>query len=180
MSGHLVSVVVAACTAALIAPASAEHKSLPTGAFEITHTLVLSGAPEEIYDAITGDISGWWDHSVSEQPARFFIEAKPGGGFWEYFDAQGESGVRHATVTCAERGKLLRFEGPLGLAGNAILMVHTYAFEASEEGKTRLTLTVRASGQMEEGWAETVDRVWHHFLFERFQPWVEAGKHLER
>jgi hypothetical protein len=180
LSRHAPFTVAVACMAALVVAAHAEHKSLPAGAFEVTHTLLLPGAPEEIYDAITGDISGWWDHSFSEKPARFFIEAKPGGGFWEYFDAQGENGVRHAVVTAAERGKLLRFEGPLGLAGNAILMVHTYAFEKAEEGKTRLTVTVRASGQVQEGWDDAVDRAWHHFLFERFQPWVEAGKHRER
>lgn len=32
------------------------------------------------YDAIRGDISGWWDHSISEKPYRLYIEAKPGGG----------------------------------------------------------------------------------------------------
>jgi uncharacterized protein YndB with AHSA1/START domain len=172
--------VTAACTAGLLVPAVAEHKSLATGAFEVTHALVLPGPPEEIYDAITGDVSGWWDHSFSEKPARLFIEARPGGGFWEYFDSLGAGGVRHATVTSAERGKLLRFEGPLGLGGNALLMVHTYAFEAIGDGKTRLTLTVRASGQMETSWADAVDRAWHHFLFERFKPWVEAGRHRQR
>jgi len=162
------------------APASAAHRTLPGGAFEVTQTLLLPGTPEEVYDAITGDISGWWDHHFSEKPARFFIEARPGGGFWEYFDAEGKNGVRHAVVTYADRGKFLRFEGPLGLGGNALLMVHTYAFAQAGEGKTRLDVTVRASGQVEKGWAEAVDRAWHHFLVEQFQPWFEAGKHKQR
>ncbi len=159
--------------------AAAEHREVPTGAFVVEHELELPGTPESIYDAITGDISGWWDHSFSEKPARFYIEAKPGGGFYEIFDESGD-GVRHAEVIFAQRGKLLRFEGPLGLTGNAIHMVMTYTFEPVGEDSTRLKLSTHAAGEMQEGWAAAVDRAWRHFLFERFKPYVESGKHLHR
>jgi uncharacterized protein YndB with AHSA1/START domain len=170
---------VVAMAAAFAAPAAAGHKELPTGAFEVEHELILPGAPETIYDAITGDISEWWDHSISESPKKFYIEAKPGGGFWEIFDDSGD-GVLHATVILAQRGKLLRFEGPLGLSGNAIHMVHTYEFSHAGTDSTRLRVTVHAAGEMREGWAETVDKVWWHFLVERFKPYVESGRHLRR
>lgn len=166
-------------------PTLAEHKPLAAGAFEITNSVVLPGTAEEIFDAVTGDISGWWDHSVSGDPLKFYIEPKPGGGFWEIFDEDG-NGVLHATVTAADRGKLLRFVGPLGLAGNAIDMVHTYEFthvtrdgESIPAGHTVLRVTVRAHGEMQEGWAEAVDGVWQHFLTERLKPYVESGKHLD-
>jgi uncharacterized protein YndB with AHSA1/START domain len=155
----------------------AEHRPLSTGAFEVTHNLLLPGTPEQVFDAVTGDISGWWDHTFSGDPLRLHIEPKPGGGFWEIFDEEG-NGVLHATVTAAERGKLLRFEGSLGLAGNAIRMVHTYEF-TKVDLRTNLRVTVRAAGQMEEDWAEAVDGVWSHFLFERLKPYIESGKHLE-
>jgi hypothetical protein len=158
---------------------AAEPRTLPTGGFAIEHELVLPGSPEEIYDAITGDLTGWWDHTFSEKPARFFLEAKPGGGFWEYFDEEGTNGVRHAVVTYADRGKLLRFEGPLGLSGNAVQMVHTYRFTAVEEDSTRLEVKVQASGVYEEGREQLVDGAWRHFLFERFQPYVLRGGHRE-
>lgn len=156
--------------------AQTENHELKIGGFSIRHQLTLPGTPEEIYDAITGDISGWWDHSVSEKPSKFYIEPKPGGGFYEIFNESGD-GVRHATVILANRGKLLRFDGPLGLSGNAIQMVHTYEFEPVGSDSTLLKLTVNAAGQIEEGWQELVDKVWHHFLFERFKPYVESGKH---
>jgi hypothetical protein len=158
---------------------SADHRELQTGAFAVEHSLVLPGAPETIYDAITGDISEWWDHSFSESPDRFYIEAKPGGGFWEIFDASGD-GVRHATVIYAKRGEALRFEGPLGLSGRAIQMVHTYEFAHVGTDSTRLTVTVHAAGELEPGLAETVDKVWWHFLVERFKPYIESGRHLDR
>ncbi|MCK5484236.1 MAG: hypothetical protein KAJ13_11050, partial [Gemmatimonadetes bacterium] len=72
---------------------------------------------------------------------------------------------------------LLRFEGPLGLAGNALFMVATYELEevGLEGTSTHLKVTVHAAGEMQEGWAETVEGVWHHFIDERFVPYMEAG-----
>jgi hypothetical protein len=157
----------------------AEKQELKFGAFQINHQLTLAGSPEIIYDAITGDISGWWDHSFSENPKKFFIEAKPGGGFWEIFDDSGD-GVQHATVIYADRGKILRFVGPLGLSGNAIEIVVTYNFEELANDSTSLKLTVNAAGQMEENWGNIIDRVWHHFLFDQFKPYIENKKHLSK
>ncbi len=72
-------------------PARGARRELRLGGFAIEHALVPPGMPETIYDAITGDISGWWDHTFSEKPAKFFLEAKPGGGFWEIFAASGDN-----------------------------------------------------------------------------------------
>jgi hypothetical protein len=142
----------------------------------VEQEIVLPGSPEEIFDAVTGDVSGWWDHSFSGHPFRFYIEPKPGGGFWEIFDAAG-NGVRHAVVTAADRGRLLRFEGPLGLAGNALFMVTTYTLEPAGSDSTRLKLSIHAAGELQEGWAAAVDGVWKHFLGERLQPYLAAGQH---
>ncbi len=132
------------------------------GNFAFELEVSLPGSPEEIYDAFTGDVSGWWDHTFSESPERLYIEAKPGGGFYEIFDDAG-NGARHAVVIYAERGKLLRFDGPLGLSGRALQMVHTFTFEPVGGG-TRLELSLHASGELEEGLADAVNRVWNHFL----------------
>jgi hypothetical protein len=164
---------------ALAVTAAADHRELPTGAFSVDLELVLPGAPETIYDAITGDISEWWDHSFTKSPRKFYIEPKPGGGFWEIIDDTGD-GVLHATVIYAQRGKLLRFDGPLGFSGKAVKMVHTYEFSHVGTDSTRLKLNVRASGEMEESWAGAVEQVWFHFLVERFKPYVESGRHLRK
>lgn len=152
---------------------------LRTGGFTFNYVLTLPGRPEQVFDAVTGDISGWWDHKFSPRPVRFVIEPKPGGGFWEIFDEAG-NGVLHATVIYAERGKRLRFDGPLGLTGHAVQMVHTFDFAPAAGDSTRVTLTVRAAGEMQEGWPLVVSGVWRHFLFGRLRPWVEAGRHLRR
>ena len=148
------------------------------GVFSFEHKLKLPGTPEIIYDAITGDISGWWDHSFSESPEKFYIEAKPGGGFWEIFNDSGD-GVLHATVIYAERGKALRFDGPLGLSGQAIKMVTTYNFEPLSIDSTQLTVSVHGAGELEKGADEIVKNVWFHFVFEQFKPYIEDKKHLK-
>lgn len=149
--------------------------------FSFKKELTLPGSPEEIFDAATGDISGWWDHSFSDNPKKFYIEPKPGGGFWEIFDDEG-NGVLHATVIAADRGKLLRFDGPLGLAGAAIQLVTTYTFEPSDatDSSTMMKISVHASGEMNEGTAELVESVWNHFIFDRFKTYIEEGKHIEK
>ena len=57
--------------------------------FSFEKEVTLPGTPDIIFDAVTGDISGWWDHSMSENPIEFFIEPVPGGGFYEIFDNEG-------------------------------------------------------------------------------------------
>ena len=164
----------------LIISSCAKENATPSyGVFSFEKSLSLPGTCDEIYGAITGDISGWWDHSFSKKPYRFYIEAKPGGGFYEIFDESGD-GILHATVIGADRGKLLRFEGPLGLAGRAVTVVTTYMFEANGTDSTTLKVVVHSSGEIDASLASIVENVWDHFIFERFKPYIEKGEHLSR
>ena len=139
--------------------------------FEMNFT--YPGTPEFVYDHLTGDVSGWWDHSFSEKPYRLYIEPEPGGAFYEIFDESGE-GVKHATVTYAKRGEMLRMEGPLGLSGMALTMVCTYTLRSSGNGATLLKLNVNGAGGYPDETPGLVQEVWEHFLWERFKPYVEA------
>jgi len=164
----------------LLAPLASrgETKELKTGAFQVVHEFVMPASPEAVYDAATGDISGWWDHHFSEHPKKLYIEAKPGGGFWEIFDDSGD-GVLHATVTAAQRGKLLRLVGPLGLAGRALDMVTTYEFLPDPAG-TKLRVTCNVSGQVDDGLDKIVDAVWQHFIGEQLKTYIESGAYKKK
>lgn len=153
--------------------ASGEVKSAEKGKFRVEQELILPATPNEVYDAATGDISGWWDHSFNGHPKKLYIEARAGGGFYEVFDDAG-NGALHATVIYADRGKRLRYTGPLGFGGRAIDMVTTYDF-AVVEGGTKFHLTVMAAGDVDEQLAGIVDSVWHHFLDERLKPYITSG-----
>ena len=147
--------------------------------FSFEKEVTLPGTPEVIYDAVTGDISGWWDHHFLENPVAFYIEPVPGGGFWEMFDEEG-NGVLHATVIYADRGKMLRFDGPLGLSGKAVKVVTTYTFTPAGDSLTLFKVSVHASGEVEEGVPALVEGVWEHFIFEQLEPYIIAGKHLQK
>ena len=145
--------------------------SSKTFRFEMNFTYPAD--PEVVYDHLTGDISGWWDHSFSGNPYQLYIEAKPGGGFYEIFDETGD-GVRHATVTYAKRGEILRMEGPLGLSGQAVTLVCTYLLSPSEADGTQLKLTVNGAGDFTEETPGIVKQVWEHFLWDQFKPYLEG------
>src|SRR5690606_38322060 len=66
--------------------------------FSFADTLILPGTTFDVFKVITGDIKPWWDHSFSKNPYQLFLEPKVNGGFFEFFDEQG-NGVKHATVT---------------------------------------------------------------------------------
>lgn len=169
----LVALFIALAAASIPSRTGGETKELKIGAFQVQQELILPASPDALYDAMTGDISGWWDHSFSEHPKRLFIEPKPGGGFWEIFDDAG-NGVLHATVIYANRGKRLRFTGPLGLSGQAVDLVTTWDFLPDPAG-TKLRLTCNVAGQISDGQDKIVDAVWHHFLVERLKPYIESG-----
>ena len=154
-----------------------ENKKAKYDVFSFDKEVTLPGTPETIFDAVTGDISGWWDHSFSDSPKKFFIEARPGGGFWEIFDEKG-NGVLHATVIYSDRGKILRFNGPLGLSGKAIQVVTTYTFNPVSIDSTMFKVSVHAAGEVDEGVPEIVESVWNHFIFEQLEPYIKSGKHL--
>lgn len=151
-------------------------RSLGGNAFAVEQKVLLPAPRTAVYDAMTGDISEWWDHSFSEKPYQLMIEPKPGGRFLELFNAQGD-GALHATVIYADRGKILRFNGPLGLSGRAVTMVTTLSFEEHSPDSTQLSLSIHVAGEIDDQTAHLVDNVWHHFLVERFTPYVLSGRY---
>jgi uncharacterized protein YndB with AHSA1/START domain len=167
-------IAVAALLALLLAaPLHAEPQVLQLAGFAFEVETVVAGTPEEAFEAFTAETLAWWDHHFAAHPRKLFFEPRPGGGFMEIFDDAG-NGARHAEVIYAERPQELRFVGPLGLSGNAIDMVHTLTFKPDAAGGTRVHLAVHGFGEALPGIAATVEKVWQHFLVERFQPYMAA------
>lgn len=159
----------------LLTTSAVAADEVPTGSFAFSFTTTLPAAPAAAWDAATGDVLPWWDHSMSGDPHAMEIQPRPGGLFLETFDANGD-GVAHATVTYAERNEMLRMEGPMGLAGNAIHMVTTWTFApGAADGTCDLTVAVHAVGEVYEGWPELVESTWRHFIEQRLRPYL-AGE----
>jgi len=173
--GVVPSAAVCAALLAVAVAASAGAQEVPYGAFAFQDSVRVPGSAEAAFDAFV-NVNAWWDHRFSESPARFYIEPRAGGGFWELFDAKG-NGVRHATVIYVQRPEILRMEGPLGLSGNAIQVVFTLSFTPVMDSaavaldSTTVHLDLHAAGEVQPGWPGIVRQVWRHFL-ERYQAYV--------
>lgn len=160
----------------VVSAAAAELKPHDITGYVSQHELTLPGSPEDIYDAMTGEIGDWWDHKFSENPISFRIEPRPGGKFLEIFDEAG-NGVQHGEVIWAQRGKRLTFEGPLGFNGYSYHLAATWQYEAAGEDSTKLTAVIRFHGQISEEEAAAIDGVWKYFLVDRLKPHIESGAH---
>jgi hypothetical protein len=157
---------------ALGAFAGDQRTAMELRGFAIEKEVMVPLDPVAAFDAFTGDVRPWWDHTFSEKPARLVIEARPGGHFLEVFDEAG-NGVVHGLVTWSERGKKLVIRGWLGpFHSMAGVLVHTFSFLPAESG-TKITASIRMAGEFDGSTASAVDRVWDHFLIERFKPYAE-------
>lgn len=146
----------------------------------VTSVSVDIAAPvADVFDAATGDVGGWWDHSFWPDPAEMVIEPRFGGRFYERFEAGRENGSLHARVIFVNAPHELRLHGPLGLSGRAVDLVSNWRLEAADDGRaTAFTVELHMSGEIDAELAGTVRRVWHHFIAERLKPYVETGCHL--
>ena len=174
--GPVLSVLIAAVfLLPAVAPLEAQTlpfpRERPSGAFSFQDSVTVPVSPEDAFDRFL-EVDAWWDHRFSEDPVGFYIEARPGGGFYEIFDESGD-GILHATVIAVSRGAFLRLRGPLGLSGYALDGVYSLTFRPQGSGTT-VHLEVHGAGEVEEGWDRTIQRVWHHFLAERYKPYVEG------
>jgi len=166
------------------APAPAEPRLLETRAFEFDLRTPMPADRQTLWNALTGDVSGWWDHHFSETPAKLVVFPRPGGAFWEHFDADGATGAEHAEVIYAMPPERLVMTGPFGFSGNAVKMVVTYELEAVADEDLAgdldrtgsiLTVTVSVSGVYKDGWDRAARDVWRHFIEERLKGYLEAG-----
>ncbi|WP_019960867.1 SRPBCC family protein [Woodsholea maritima] len=155
-------------------------ESVPVEGYRSAFTVEIAAPIEEVFEAATGDVTAWWDHSFATDPAQIVIEAHPGGHFYEVFEAGKTDGAIHADVIYVQRPTLLRLHGPLGLSGRSYDLVSTWQLAPGQsDGVTQFTVNLSMHGEINEDTAGVVTQVWHHFIAERLKVYVEAGCHLD-
>lgn len=142
--------------------------------------VIIEAPRQDVFDAATGDVSPWWDHTFwLETPAELVIEPKFGGLFYERFEEGSDNGVVHARVIGVHAPQMLRMDGPLGLAGRGYQLVTTWQLEeADHPDQTRFMIELSMIGEVDAELAGIVRSVWVHFIEGRLKPYVEAGCHL--
>ena len=120
----------------------ADVSAVSDAGFVSEHTLILAAPPAEAYQALTAQISRWWDarHSYSGKAENFSLDASAGGCFCETLPNGGS--VMHMMVVYADPGVLLRMVGGLGpLQGMGVSGSMDFALEpnpASADGSSTL------------------------------------------
>ena len=147
--------------------------------FRTTQTIEINAPREAVWDAATGDVLPWWDHTYSGGPAELVIEPTFGGRFYERFEAGSDDGMLHAEVIFANAPQTLRLHGPLGLTGRSYNLVTSWTLEATDDGRTLFTVDLAMHGEIDENLAGIVHGVWTHFIGTRLKTYMETGCYLE-
>ena len=62
---------------------------------------------------------------------------------------------------------------------NAIHLVTTYTFESAGSDSTLMKISVHGAGEVDDYTPAIIEKVWEHFIFERFKPYIETGGYLK-
>jgi uncharacterized protein YndB with AHSA1/START domain/DNA-binding transcriptional ArsR family regulator len=136
----------------------------------IEQELVIHASPQQVFEALTIGIDAWWMKGFESPHSTFHLEPMAGGRFYEDF-GQGRGSAFFATVTYLEPGKKLRLMGPMGMSGP---VMGTIAFDlVPERDGTRLTLSHRVVGAVDEDDRETYTHGWQELLGEHLKRLVE-------
>ncbi|WP_417489609.1 SRPBCC family protein [Maricaulis sp.] len=146
--------------------------------FTASFTIEIDAPPATVFDAATGDISPWWDHSFALDPAELVIEPHFGGRFYERLRDGSDDGAVHATVIYVDAPTALRLHGPLGLSGRSIDLVTSWTLTPAGDG-TQFQVDLAMQGQIDADLAAVVLATWRHFIGGRLKPWIETGCHIE-
>ena len=112
--------------AGAVALQDAGVESFEPQGFTASFTVEIDAPPATVFDAATGDVSPWWDHSFALEPAELVIEPRFGGRFYERLREGSDDGALHATVIYVDAPSALRLHGPLGLSGRSVDLVTSW------------------------------------------------------
>ncbi len=147
--------------------------------YRSTQTIEIAAPREAVWDAATGDVSMWWDHTFKADRVELVIEPEFGGRFYERFRDGEDSGALHADIIYVDAPSVLRMNGPLGLQGRSYDLVITWTLEERDADNTAFTVDLSMHGEIDAGLAGIVHGVWTHFIGTRLKTYMESGCYLE-
>jgi DNA-binding transcriptional ArsR family regulator/uncharacterized protein YndB with AHSA1/START domain len=139
---------------------------------EIEQEVTIAAPPERVFDGLTTEIGNWWSHSFDDAPPAILLEPRVGGRFHEVWGDQ--EGALYATVTGLRRPSLLRLAGPFGMT-RPVTAVIAFELEPLDDGRgTRLRLSHRALGDLDEETFRQYDTGWRTLLNVGLKGYVEG------
>ncbi|MBV9689948.1 MAG: SRPBCC domain-containing protein [Ktedonobacteraceae bacterium] len=140
---------------------------------DIEQEIVITAAPQAIFEALTAGIDAWWVRSFETPPSTLHLEPVAGGRFYEDF-GQGRGSTLYATVTYLEPAKKLSMTGPMGMGGPVVATIN---YDLVPEGNgTRLKLSHRIMGAVDGNDRKIYTSGWQELLGVRLKRFVEQGQ----
>lgn len=144
------------------------ERNLREGSFQIEQEVVFAAGREAVWARLC-DVDGWWCHRFGKGP--LCLEARVGGRFEERW-GDGE-GALWGVVTFVRRPEVLRLSGPLGM-DTPVNSVYEFALEEAGDGRTRLKLSHRCVGIIDDRWGAAHGEGWGE-LWGHLKRFVESG-----
>ncbi len=140
----------------------------------------IEAPAEKVFDALTGDISGWWGFPFLLSPddaVSVTIDPKLGGLFYESWGDDG-SGVILGTVTRLKKGRRLSIQGYMSLPGPLAGLID---FQLTPNSPTSTTVKLFHSAFGTFDWQANrhYEPGWKHLLNIRLKQHVEQGRRFE-
>jgi DNA-binding transcriptional ArsR family regulator len=131
------------------------------GRLDVTAELVVDAEREHVFDTLLR-VGDWWPHRF-RSGSSVVLDPQPGGAFREDFG--NGNGAVYGTVAFVERPEKFSISGPMGMSG-AVSAVWTMTLTAldDDEGRTRVTLTHRGYGDIDEETAQSYTLGWQEVL----------------
>jgi uncharacterized protein YndB with AHSA1/START domain len=149
----------------------------PQRSMTIEQELTIQAPPGTVFTALTRNLSAWWGRPYVHDDRRVIalrLEPTVGGRFWE--DWGDGDGALYASVSAIRAPEELILSGPFGMGG---LCTSVVRFTLSEvRGRTRLALSHRAAGEIDEEREQRYRVGWEDLLGQRLRAFLERGERL--
>lgn len=141
----------------------------------IKQSIEIDAPKDAVWEAITGDIGGWWGapYMLDDESTEITVDARLGGLVAE---GHGETRMAWGTITGICPGNLLEFAGAMGMGLGTYGQV-SFGLAEADGGGTRVVLRHEAMGTFDAGNQEGYTHGWAD-LAQRLKTLVETGEKL--
>mgnify|MGYP005828327027 CR=1 FL=1 len=151
----------------------AEKDKTQTKAFQIEQEVLINAPREQVFKALTEQVSDWWEFRLAPKgvSSELSLNPTPGGLFIEKWG--NNAGAVWGNVYFVNAPEEIRMQGHLGMQG-AVNSSYTYRL-LEKEGATLLQLSHSASGILQENWEQSHNEGWLHLLGTLLKNYVEQS-----
>lgn len=145
-------------------------------AFAVQGSVTINARPEQVWLALTTDISAWWGapYLCCDDTTDIRLDLRIGGALYET-GADGTE-VLWGSVSGFTPNSFIEFTGCCGMAPP----VHgTWSYMLEEHGEgTKVTYSHRAMGRISEEQMQNYDKGWQDLVGARLKAFVERGERM--